>query len=150
MHTNNKTPNMPNPASFPLFIDTGTDAVPDRPALVGGRCVCGYVFFPMQTYGCEKCGRFGNDLKEVRLSGRGRLLAFAQVHLHARPYPKVPFTVVVVALDDGPVLKALLDPAVDDELRSGSVMLAKLVQQRRREGGVQNALRFARADGRRI
>ena len=88
MHTNNKTPNMPNPASFPLFIDTGTDAVPDRPALVGGRCVCGYVFFPMQTYGCEKCGRFGNDLKEVRLSGRGRLLAFAQVHLHARPYPE--------------------------------------------------------------
>ena len=52
---------------------------------------------------------------------------------------------MVVALDDGPVIKALLDPAVDDDLRSGAVMVAKLVQQRR-EGGVQNVLRFARAD----
>ena len=101
----------------------------------------------MQTYGCEKCGRYGDDLKEVRLSGRGRLLAFAQVHLHAGSDPKVPFTVVVIALDDGPVIKALLDPAIDDELHSGAVMVAKLVQQRR-EGGVQNALRFARADSR--
>ena len=99
----------------------------------------------MQTYGCEKCGRYGDDLEEIRLSGRGRLLAFAQVHFHARPYPKVPFTVVVIALDDGPVIKALLDPAVDDELRSGTGMVAKRVAQRR-EGGVQNVLRFARAD----
>ena len=149
MHTNNKISNMPSPGSFPLFVDAGTDAVPDRPALVGGRCVCGYVFFPMQTYGCEKCGRYGDDLKKVSLSGRGRLLAFARVHLHARPYPKVPFTVVVVVLDDGPVIKALLDPAVDDELRSGAVMLAKLVQQRR-EGGVHDMLRFARADSKGI
>ncbi len=145
MRTNNESSNMPGPARFPLFVDAGTDAVPDRPALIGGRCVCGHVFFPMQTYGCEKCGRYGEDLKKISLSGRGRVLAFARVHIHARPYPKVPFTVVVVALDDGPVIKALLDPAVDDELRSGAVMVAKLVQQRR-EGGVQNVLRFARAD----
>lgn len=23
------------------------------PTLLGGRCECGYVFFPMQTFGCE-------------------------------------------------------------------------------------------------
>ncbi len=147
MRTNNVSSNMPGPTGFPLFVDAGTDAVPDRPALIGGRCVCGHVFFPMQTYGCEKCGRYGEDLKRISLSGRGRLLAFARVHLHARPYPKVPFTVVVVALDDGPVIKALLDPAVDDDLRSGAVMVTRLVRQRR-EGGAQNVLRFARADRR--
>ncbi len=147
MRTNNVSSNMPGPAGVPLFVDAGTDAVPDRPALIGGKCGCGHIFFPMQTYGCEKCGRYGEDLKKVSLSGRGRLLAFARVHLHARPYPKVPFTVVVVALDDGPVIKALLDPAVDDDLRSGAVMVTRLVRQRR-EGGAQNVLRFARADRR--
>jgi uncharacterized protein len=136
-------------ASFPLFVDAGTDAVPEQPALIGGRCACGHVFFPMQTYGCEKCGRYGDELKHVRLSGRGRLLAFACVRLHARPYPKVPFTVVAVALDAGPVIRALLDPPVDDGLRNGAVMVAKLVDEQR-EGHVRSGLRFTRMDRREI
>jgi uncharacterized protein len=136
---------MASSTSFPLFVGAGTDAVPDRPALIGGRCVCGHVFFPMQTYGCEKCGRHGDHLRELRLSGCGRLLAFARVHIHARPYPKVPFTVVVVRLDEGPVIRALLDPAVGGDLRDGAGMVAKLVQEQS-EGHSRKVLRFTHAD----
>ncbi|KAB2912928.1 MAG: hypothetical protein F9K29_17645 [Hyphomicrobiaceae bacterium] len=127
----------------PLFVATGTEQVPDRPALVGGRCTCGHVFFPMQTYGCEKCGRYGGHLETTPLAGRGRLIAFAQVHLHARPEPKVPFTVVAVALDDGPIIRALLNPPVDPELRHGDVMVAEIVSVPR-EVGTRPTLRLTR------
>jgi uncharacterized OB-fold protein len=129
---------------FPLFAETGTDALPDRPALIGGRCVCGHPFFPMQHFGCERCGRFAADLAEVRLAGRGELIAFAQVHLHARPYPKVPFTVLALKLDDGPVIRALLDPPVDAELRIGATMLATIVEETRAAQS-RKVLRFTRA-----
>jgi uncharacterized OB-fold protein len=33
-----------------LYREDGTAAVPDRPALLGGKCkACGYVFFPMHA-----------------------------------------------------------------------------------------------------
>ena len=85
MRTNNVSSNMPGPASFPLFVDAGTDAVPDRPALIGGRCVCGHVFFPMQTYGCEKCGRYGDDLKKSACQdAAGSLLLPGFIFTHDR------------------------------------------------------------------
>lgn len=134
---------MTSPERSPLFVQTGTERVPDRPALVGGRCACGHIFFPMQTYGCEKCGRHGDHLETMSLSGRGRLHAFSQVHLHARAEPNVPFTVVAVTLDDGPTVRALLDPPVDKELRRGDIMVAKIVSDER-EGHTRTVLRFAR------
>ena len=60
-----------------LYAAEGTAAVPDHPALHGGKCTCGHVFFPMQTYGCEVCGRNGDALQPLRLSGRGKLIATA-------------------------------------------------------------------------
>jgi uncharacterized OB-fold protein len=128
-----------------LIDERGTERVPAHPALVGGRCPCGHVFFPMQTHGCEQCGRHGDDLRPVLLSGRGTLRAFAQVHLHPRPDPKVPFTVGVIALDDGPVVTALLDPPVDPGLRHGVTVVAKLVSEES-EARTRPAVRFARAD----
>ena len=44
------------------------------PQLHGGRCRCGYVFFPMQTYGCEKCGAAGVALTPSALDARGALV----------------------------------------------------------------------------
>jgi uncharacterized protein len=90
-----------------LYRAEGTDAAPHHPALLGGECTaCGYVFFPMQRYGCEKCGSV--DLRPRALSGAGRLLASARVHLHAGKGREAPFTVGSIQLDDGPIVRTLL------------------------------------------
>ena len=113
-----------------LFRAEGTAAVPDHPALLGGRCrACGYVFFPMQTYGCEACGAEG--LEPLALSGRGRLTSYARVHTHAGAGREAPFTVGTIALDDGAVLRALIDKGSEDRLRHGAAMVARLVPETR-------------------
>jgi uncharacterized OB-fold protein len=78
------------------------------PVLKGGRCQCGYLFFPMQAYGCEQCGRHGRALAPFDLAGRGTLLTEAVVHLHADKDRPAPFTVVKIKLDDGPIVLSLL------------------------------------------
>ena len=87
--------------------------------LQGGCCECGYVFFPMQPFGCEKCGRSGESLKPFALSGRGRLVASSLVHMHADAKREAPFVVGTIALDEGPVVRALLtaktEPAIGSE-----------------------------------
>ena len=89
-----------------LYEEAGTADVPDHPALCGGVCAaCGQVLFPMQTYGCERCGSL--KLAPRRLSGAGRLTASARVHLHAGKGREAPFTVVSVQLDDGPTARTL-------------------------------------------
>jgi uncharacterized OB-fold protein len=93
--------------------------------LRGGRCKCGHVFFPMQRYGCEKCGRATADLQTVDLKGQGVLAASVTVHLHARPERVAPFTVGSIKLDDGPVLRALLTGPLDN-LAPGCRMVATL------------------------
>ncbi len=99
-----------------------------QPALRGGRCTCGHVFFPMQTYGCEACGATGEALAPALLSGRGRLVASARVMLHARKDREPPFTVVTVKLDDGPVLRTLLDCNPDAPLPVGQPLCATLTE----------------------
>ena len=93
--------------------------------LRGGRCKCGHTFFPMQSYGCEKCGRADPDLQPVDLKGQGVLAASVTVHMHARPERVAPFTIGTIKLDDGPVLRALLMGLVDD-LAPGCRMIAML------------------------
>lgn len=90
-----------------LYRREGTERVPHSPALLGGRCgQCGYVFFPRKSYGCEKCGSV--DLSDKALSGRGTLVAAAEVHMHAGKGREAPFIVCSVTLDDGPVVRTLL------------------------------------------
>lgn len=97
--------------SLPLLKPALYAASPDDsdPVLLGGSCTCGYVFFPMQTFGCERCGRYGAALTPKALAGRGRLIAAATVHAHADPRRTAPFVVGTIALDDGPVVRTLLD-----------------------------------------
>jgi len=78
------------------------------PVLLGGRCACGHAFFPMQTFGCERCGRFGDALQPQDLQGRGTLRSAATVHVHADEKRPAPFVVGTIALDDGPVIRTLL------------------------------------------
>lgn len=121
----------------------GTDGARDGAVVLhGGRCTCGHVFFPMQRYGCEKCGRDGADLKPVALKGRGVLAAAVTVHMHARPERKAPFTIGTVRLEEGPVLRALLTGPVAD-LAPGMPMVATLVPVAEANGALD--LRFMAA-----
>ena len=116
-----------------LYQGEGTAKQPSLPSLKGGRCTCGAVFFPMQTYGCEFCGSHGDALQPVALSGKGKLMSAATVHLHAAKSanPKVkpltaPFTVGVIRLDDGPTIRTLIVGARDKDLAPGTEMVATL------------------------
>ncbi len=95
-------------------------------ALLGGRCSCGHVFFPMQGHGCEVCGRHGPDLQPMVLRGRGKLLSSTVVHFHADKARATPFTVGKIALADGPVVRTLLvDPI--QQSAPGTEMVTALV-----------------------
>jgi uncharacterized OB-fold protein len=119
-----------------LYSTAGTQALPDRPALLGGQCSCGYVFFPMQRYGCEQCGRHGDALKAQALSGRGVLLATAVVHIHGDKQRPSPFTIGKIALDDGPVVRTLIADS-PSEIAPGQPMVAVLLPVGKTEGGQQ-------------
>lgn len=124
-----------------LYREGGTAALPDHPALLGGRCnACGYVFFPMQRYGCEKCG--STDLAEHAISGKGKLLASARVHLYAGKNRQAPFTVVSVRLDDGPIVRTLLEGG-EGALTPGAALTTTLVGINDAEGNPKRDLRFA-------
>lgn len=112
----------------PKLYDVPGPGAEGVPALKGGRCACGYAFFPMQRYGCERCGRRGDALSEALLAGRGALVASARVMLHAGMQRQAPFVVVSVKLDDGPVLRTLLAEDTDAVLPVGQRMQACLVE----------------------
>jgi uncharacterized OB-fold protein len=127
-----------------LFRPEGTAAAPHQPALLGGRCtVCGYVFFPMQSYGCEACGSLA--LEPMALSGRGRLTSFARVHVHNGPGRQAPFTVGSIVTEDGAVVRTLIAPDSEDRLSHGATVVATLVPETR-PGRGEFDLRFGLAE----
>ena len=118
------------------------------PVLHGGRCVCGYTFFPMQTFGCEQCGRTGDDLQPIELSGCGRLVATAAVYVHSDRKRPTPFVIGTVALDDGPVIRTLLTEAPPAHNKQSVRVAATLVPVERTDGdGAALDLRFRIASG---
>lgn len=124
-----------------LYSDDG-----GRVTLKGGRCSsCGYVFFPMQTRGCEACGAHDDALKSEDLGGEGRLVAAATVHVHAGKTREAPFVIGTVELDSGPRVRALLDGMPDAETRTGARVVATLVEAPGRDGGVARDLHFRAA-----
>lgn len=126
-----------------LFTTTGTEALPAHPALLGGACgACGYVFFPMQSYGCENCG--STELTSRPLTGRGKLVASARVHMHAAPGRVAPFTVGSIVTDDGAVVRAVLDVDAETPLPLDTVVTSLLVPETRPAHGAHD-LRFAPA-----
>lgn len=77
------------------------------PLLAGCRCAaCGYVGFPFQNFGCEKCG--AADLAPTQLRARGVLVSFAHVHRHAGRDIVAPFSIGEIRLDDGPLIRCTL------------------------------------------
>lgn len=116
------------PLLKPALYARGPDA---SPILLGGRCECGHVFFPMQTFGCERCGKHGDALQPISLRGRGTLRSAATVHVHADEKRPAPFVVGTIALDDGPVIRTLLldapEGAVIDRVQPGTRVEAALI-----------------------
>jgi uncharacterized OB-fold protein len=134
----------PNVLKPDLYAPEGTPRHPQLPSLKGGECTCGHVFFPMQSFGCESCGRWGDDLKPRSLSGVGRIVSLATVHLHAGKGRQAPFTVAMIALEDGPTVRTLLDAASEKDARAGSQVVATLVLTTPAEDGAPRLdLRFA-------
>lgn len=124
-----------------LFTAEGTSALPGHPALLGGRCQsCGFVFFPMQSYGCDNCG--STDLAPSALSGRGKLIASAEVHVPAGKHRPAPFTVGAIITDDGAKLRVILDVPPGQHLKNGTMMVTRLVPETRPNRG-EFDLRFA-------
>jgi uncharacterized OB-fold protein len=125
-----------------LYRAEGSATAPDHPALLGGQCRCGYIFFPMQRYGCERCGSI--EVAPRALSGSGTLLASARVHLHAGKNRQAPFTVGSIALVDGPIVRTIL---IDDDVafRPGNRVVTQLVDVRDAEGNARRDLRFKKA-----
>jgi len=122
-----------------LYRSEGTAGAPTRPALLGGVCDNGHVCFPLQHYGCERCGSV--DLRPRPLAGVGRLLASARVHLHASKSREAPFTVGAIELDEGPIVRTLI-LADDGPLAAGSRMATVLVPVADAEGCACLDLRF--------
>ncbi|RWA52939.1 hypothetical protein AU476_15575 [Cupriavidus sp. UYMSc13B] len=135
-----------------LYRAQGTPALPEQPALLGGTCRCGHLFYPWQSYGCERCGATGDALTPAALSGRGRVESSAVVHLHASPERQAPFTVTAVRLEDGPLVRTLAlgsDAGRGTALVPGDAVVAVLaeVSDGQQEGSTQARaldLRFVR------
>jgi uncharacterized OB-fold protein len=108
-----------------LYRADGTAEAPHRPALLGGVCGRGHVFFPLQRYGCERCGSL--DLEPKALSGVGRLLASARVHMHAGKGREAPFTVGSIQLEGGPIVRTLIEAGEGAALGVGTPMATVLV-----------------------
>lgn len=131
----------------PTLYSVPAEGPAGLPQLHGGRCQCGHVFFPHQTYGCESCGRAGPALSPALLPARGSLVASSRVLLHARKDRLPPFVVVSVQLDDGPVVRTLLAEDTAAVLPIGMRLAGCLVEVGRTEqDGPIVDLRFTPAD----
>ena len=115
--------------------------------LLGMRCgSCGYVAFPRQRYGCEKCGATGAALADVGLPTDGRLASYATVHMHQAKGIAAPFVIGEVLLDAGPTVRATMVEPDDELLDVGARVTGRLHPAPSAEGAATKfELRFARA-----
>jgi hypothetical protein len=114
--------------------------------LLGTRCAgCGYVAFPRQRYGCERCGASGASLVDVALASSGRLSSFATVHMHQAKNIAAPFVIGEIELDDGPMLRATMVDADDAGLAIGARVVGRLAPAPGDAQPPKFELRFARS-----
>jgi len=124
-----------------LYAPVGNARPGARCLLKGGACACGYVFFPFQAFGCERCGRSGNDVQPSTLSSHGVLIARVEVHVH-QGLRTAPFVIGAIQLDAGPVVRTLL---LEDQgtLPAGCEVEAVLTDAQTAQGAQVLDLRFA-------
>jgi uncharacterized OB-fold protein len=86
--------------------------------LLTTRCVnCGDLRFP-PSVDCPKC--LGNEVEWVELKGKGKLLTYTTVHIAPTTFAKhVPYTIGIIALDEGPRMMARIVDTVPDGINIG-------------------------------
>ncbi len=117
------------------------------PALSGQQCLlCERISFPPNPYGCESCGAPVQELEAKLLNGRGRVMAFVTVNRAIRPNIEVPYRVASIALDEGPVIRALMNASADAVLQVGDTVEAELVAVANPEQEQAQPVRFRRLE----
>ncbi|MFT3820728.1 MAG: hypothetical protein QM750_24445 [Rubrivivax sp.] len=105
-----------------------------------GRCSgCGHTFFPIQRFGCERCGASGQALQDELVSANGVVKTSVTVFRHRSPDIEAPFQLASVQLDAGPQVSALLDARPDASVRSGTRVTGTTAES---SGGALPAFRF--------
>jgi|GEM_PF-2254210 len=79
------------------------------PTLFGARDSAGNVSFPDQSYGSVFNGDHGALLTRTELSGLGTVTATATVLAAATDGTPSPITVASIVLEEGPLIRAVLD-----------------------------------------
>ena len=77
--------------------------------LAGYRCAaCDELCMPPRVY-CPECG--SDERRDVSLAGRGTVRAWTAIHVGPTRYEQeVPYTVVLVELEEGPQVMGRLEP----------------------------------------
>ncbi|OYD70356.1 OB-fold domain-containing protein [Rhodococcus sp. OK302] len=120
----------------PRLYEVNEDGLP---VLTGIRDSGGFISYPVQDAGSLSNGDHGPDLTPVTLSGRGQITATATVRLHPGPGIETPFTVASILLEEGPLVRGILD--ADDRGCIGDTVVATTTAVPRGEDEVYE-LRF--------
>ncbi len=118
----------------------GLFQIPDSddhaPSLKGCLCKgCGFIIFPPQAYGCERCGKGSEHLEPMELKGNGRLKSFAAIHNQYLQPGKTPAVLGEVILDDGPVIQTMIVCKNESELTVGSRVRTILLENKPNKDG---------------
>lgn len=84
-------------------------------------------------------------MKGQLLTGKGRLLAFVTTHNANQRDIAVPYTVASIALDDGPVIRALMTGPSDAGLEVDDSVEAVIISRESTPGVQSLQLRFKHA-----
>jgi uncharacterized protein len=99
----------------------------DSVELLGMQCSeCGFVAFPRQRFGCERCGAMADCLRDIELVAIGRLASYAKVHMHQAKTIAAPFVIGEVTLDAGPTVRATMIETTDDAMHIGARVEGRL------------------------
>ena len=105
--------------------------VPDfptkRPSLLGGRCSCGYLFFPPHRFGCEACGAGSEAIVTLEIESRGVLKSFAASHRQTGSEVPSPLIFGLVLLDIGLAIMTTIHAEDENKLAIGQRVHGLLV-----------------------
>ena len=82
--------------------------IPQRYNLIGNQCmVCKKIFFPPRE-SCPECRRKSiGKMKDIKLSGRGKLVAYSIIHTAPKNFEgQIPYPIGIIELDEGPRVTA--------------------------------------------
>ena len=130
-----------------VSIPTYSRSIPQRYALIGGKCrSCGSVNFPA-TLACLKCGKM--EFEPMKLSGKGKIYCYTTISRGGSP-PEFStqqnlvgsYCVAVVELDEGPKVVAQMANSKSEELKIGSPVEATFRRIYEDDGMIRYGVKF--------